>query len=106
MCIRDRVKEIKENCPVPIIAKEVGFGFSRESIERIYQSGVSIFDIGGQGGTNFVTIEDQRQGMFGSELDQWGIPTAVSLIAVSYTHLYAYYYGQSCWFLCRSKKGL
>ena len=78
--ILKQVKEIKENCPVPIIAKEVGFGFSRESIERIYQSGVSIFDIGGQGGTNFVTIEDQRQGMFGSELDQWGIPTAVSLI--------------------------
>ncbi len=78
--ILKQVEKIKENCPVPIIAKEVGFGFSRESIERIYQTGVKIFDIGGQGGTNFVSIEDQRRGMFGSELDGWGIPTAVSLI--------------------------
>lgn len=78
--ILKRVKKIKENCPVPIIAKEVGFGFSRESIERIYQTGISIFDIGGQGGTNFVSIEDKRRGMFGNELDGWGIPTAVSLI--------------------------
>ncbi len=75
-----QVREINENCPVPVIAKEVGFGFSRESIERIHELGIKIFDIGGQGGTNFVSIEDQRSGNFRGELDQWGIPTAVSLI--------------------------
>ncbi len=78
--ILPRIQKITENCPVPVIAKEVGFGFSRESICRLYEAGVSIYDIGGKGGTNFVSIEDQRSGKFIGELDQWGIPTAVSLI--------------------------
>ncbi len=75
-----RVRKITEECPVPVIAKEVGFGFSRESIYRLYEAGVSVYDIGGKGGTNFVSIEDQRSGKFMGELDQWGIPTAVSLM--------------------------
>ncbi len=78
--ILSRIQKITEKCQVPVIAKEVGFGFSRESIRRLYEAGVSIYDIGGKGGTNFVSIEDQRSGKFIGELDQWGIPTAVSLI--------------------------
>ncbi len=78
--ILPRIKKLSEECPVPVIAKEVGFGFSRESIQRLYEAGVAIFDIGGQGGTNFASIENQRSGKFSDEMDQWGIPTAVSLI--------------------------
>ncbi len=78
--ILNRVQKIVDNCPVPVIAKEVGFGFSRESICRLYEAGISIYDISGQGGTNFITIEDQRSGKFMGEMDQWGIPTAVSLM--------------------------
>lgn len=73
------VKRIIEASPVPVIAKEVGFGFSRETIKKLYDCGVTIFDIGGKGGTNFLNIEDRRSGMFQGELDEWGIPTAVSL---------------------------
>ncbi|KUG04663.1 isopentenyl-diphosphate delta-isomerase, fmn-dependent [hydrocarbon metagenome] len=78
--ILDRVQKIVENCHVPVIAKEVGFGLSRESIGRLYEAGIRIYDIGGKGGTNFISIEDQRSGKFMGELDQWGIPTAVSLM--------------------------
>lgn len=74
------VKDIVANSPVPVIAKEVGFGLSRESIQALFAAGVRIFDSSGKGGTNFIIIEDQRQGVFNNELDNWGIPTAVSLM--------------------------
>lgn len=80
--IMDNVAKITENCPVPVIAKEVGFGFSRESAALLYQAGVKIIDIGGMGGTNFIVIEDKRGGMFKGELNYWGIPTAQSLAEV------------------------
>lgn len=73
------VANIVENSPVPVIAKEVGFGLSKEAVQVLFQAGVEYFDIGGKGGTNFITIEDQRRGMFGGEFDDWGIPTAYSL---------------------------
>lgn len=81
--IRDIVKE----CPVQVIAKEVGFGFSRPSILRLFEAGIQIFDIGGKGGTNFVQIEDHRRGNFAGEFDEWGIPTAVSLAETISTEL-------------------
>lgn len=80
--ITANVSEIAALCPVPVIAKEVGFGFSRESVQILYEAGVRIFDNGGQGGTNFIRIEDQRQGCFQEELCDWGIPTAVSLAEI------------------------
>lgn len=75
----DNVKRIVDACPVPVVAKEVGFGFSRESVASLFASGVTIFDNGGKGGTNFLAIEDQRNGMFDQHLSDWGIPTAASL---------------------------
>lgn len=73
------VREIVKHSPVPVIAKEVGFGFSKETILALFNAGVKIFDIAGKGGTNFIVIEDQRGGMFQGEFDDWGIPTAYSL---------------------------
>ncbi|MDD3270467.1 MAG: type 2 isopentenyl-diphosphate Delta-isomerase [Syntrophomonadaceae bacterium] len=80
--IIDNVSRIVDACPVPVIAKEVGFGFSQETVAKLYTAGVRIFDNGGQGGTNFLAIEDQRQGMFDHQLDDWGIPTAASLAEI------------------------
>jgi isopentenyl-diphosphate delta-isomerase len=80
--IIDNVGRIVKACPVPVIAKEVGFGLARETVEKLYAVGIKIFDNGGCGGTNFVVIEDQRQGMFAHQLDDWGIPTAASLAEI------------------------
>jgi len=77
--VLDNVARLVKESPVPVIAKEVGFGFSREAAEKLLTAGIQHFDIGGKGGTNFVAIEDQRQGLFAHEFDDWGIPTAVSL---------------------------
>ena len=77
--IIDNVQRIVDASPVPVVAKEVGFGFSRESVVKLHNCGVNIFDNGGKGGTNFLAIEDQRNGMFDQHLSDWGIPTAASL---------------------------
>ncbi|MDD2511529.1 MAG: type 2 isopentenyl-diphosphate Delta-isomerase [Syntrophomonas sp.] len=78
--IRENIRQIVKECPVPVIAKEVGFGFSREAANSLMEAGIEIFDCSGQGGTNFILIEDQRGGHFAGELNSWGIPTAISLI--------------------------
>jgi len=72
------VKNIASNCKVPVIAKEVGFGFSRESVCKLAEAGIAIFDIGGSGGSNFISIEAQRGGRL-DDINEWGIPTAASL---------------------------
>ncbi len=80
--ILDNIGELVVRLPVPVIAKEVGFGLSREAAEKLMEAGVKCLDIGGQGGTNFVAIENRRGGLFDEEMALWGIPTAVSLIEV------------------------
>lgn len=75
----DNVSGIKAACPVPLIAKEVGFGFSRESVQRLYETGIEIFDCSGRGGTNFIAIENRRQGMLTGDLAAWGLSSAASL---------------------------
>ena len=80
--ILDNVARIVDDCPVPIIAKEVGFGLSRETAVKLYRAGVRIIDNGGSGGTNFIAIEHQRRGQFDQQLYEWGIPTAVSLAEI------------------------
>lgn len=76
------VESIVDSCPVPVIAKEVGFGFSLEATARLFAAGIRIFDNGGCGGTNFLAIEDERDGKFNHQLDDWGIPTAASLAEI------------------------
>lgn len=77
--ILDNVSQIVEHCPAPVIAKEVGFGFARESAAKIHARGINIFDCGGKGGTNFMAIENQRGGMLDEAFYSWGISTAASL---------------------------
>jgi isopentenyl-diphosphate delta-isomerase len=80
--IMDNVARIVDSISVPVIAKEVGFGLSQETVGKLFAAGVRIFDIAGRGGTNFVIIEDKRQGKFEGHLDEWGISTACSLAEV------------------------
>lgn len=73
---------IKKELNVPIIVKEVGFGLSREAVKKLKEIGISLIDIGGKGGTNFIAIEKAREQISLEKevfLD-WGLPTAVSLL--------------------------
>ncbi|MEX2104191.1 MAG: type 2 isopentenyl-diphosphate Delta-isomerase, partial [Bacilli bacterium] len=54
--ILENIARIKATLSVPIIVKEVGFGISQGSCEKLIQAGVTIVDVGGAGGTNFAFI--------------------------------------------------
>lgn len=75
-----RIDSIVRAVDVPVIAKEVGFGMCKETVEALASVGVSAVDIGGFGGTNFAEIENKRRQNTLLYFNQWGIPTAVSLI--------------------------
>lgn len=81
--VLDNIAAIVGKVPVPVIAKEVGFGLSLEAARKLYDHGVRHLDVGGQGGTNFGAIERFRQKRAEpSVFELWGIPTAASLAEV------------------------
>lgn len=77
--------------PVPVIAKETGAGMSRESAMKLASFGVQGLDVGGVGGTSFARIEALRAQQAGNErgirvgrtFEDWGMPTALSVIEAS-----------------------
>lgn len=79
--ILSNIESLVSNLDKPVIVKEVGFGMSRDVIDRLYSIGVRYVDISGHGGTNFVEIENLRNlNIDLTELYTWGIPTAVSIM--------------------------
>ncbi len=74
------------NSKVPIIVKEVGFGMSKETMQQLVNVGVTAIDIGGQGGTNFAAVENERRQRMLSYFNNWGIQTATSIIEATSTN--------------------
>ncbi|TDT62848.1 type 2 isopentenyl-diphosphate Delta-isomerase [Fonticella tunisiensis] len=75
------IENIVRKIDKPVIIKEIGFGISKDVAKRLLEVGVKYIDIGGSGGTNFIKIESARNEKFDfSELFEWGIPTALSLL--------------------------
>jgi isopentenyl-diphosphate Delta-isomerase len=75
-----RIEELVQGLEVPVIVKEVGFGISAETASALASSGIRFTDIGGYGGTNFASIENKRRRRELSFFEDWGIPTAASLV--------------------------
>lgn len=75
-----RIEQLVNKLHVPVIVKETGFGMSREAAEKLYEINVSAVDVGGFGGTNFAAIENERRHRKLTYFNDWGIPTAASLI--------------------------
>ncbi|WP_096188608.1 type 2 isopentenyl-diphosphate Delta-isomerase [Evansella halocellulosilytica] len=80
-----RIEEIVSEVDIPVIVKEVGFGMSKESAEKLKEVGVDVIDVGGYGGTNFSKIENQRRILPHSFFNEWGIPTSVSIAEVKHS---------------------
>ncbi|NMA02117.1 MAG: type 2 isopentenyl-diphosphate Delta-isomerase [Clostridia bacterium] len=77
----ENILQIKTKVKVPVIIKEVGFGLSRETVNKLYNEGLKNFDVGGAGGTNFAAIEQKRNPEYTNpDLINWGIPTVISLL--------------------------
>ena len=85
--VRGGIARILEACPVPVIVKETGCGLSREAARALRAVGVRTVDVAGAGGTSWVAVEAVRAAegspsqALGHELWDWGVPTAVSVVA-------------------------
>ena len=86
----DRLHELVEASPVPVIVKETGGGVSREVAKKLAETGIKGIDVGGAGGTSFARGEGLRAFVRGDALlywlsedfAEWGIPTAASILEV------------------------
>lgn len=78
--LEENIKEIVQNVKVPVIVKEVGFGMSLNTLEKLKSLGVKTIDISGSGGTNFAIIENARREEAFVSLNNFGISTVESLL--------------------------
>lgn len=76
------IQRLVNESPLPIIAKETGCGFARESGLKLAAAGVRWVDVSGAGGTSWVGVETIRNRALrhlGEAYWDWGIPTAASV---------------------------
>lgn len=76
----NRVEAVCKELPVPVIAKEVGWGFSARDISLLVNAGVAAIDVAGAGGTSWSQVEMHRaeteeQRKLAAAFADWGIPT-------------------------------
>ncbi|MDZ5712024.1 type 2 isopentenyl-diphosphate Delta-isomerase [Jeotgalibacillus haloalkalitolerans] len=76
----ERIARIADELPIPVIVKETGFGISREAAQKLDKTSIRAIDAGGYGGTNFSSIENNRQERKKLFFNDWGIPTAASIL--------------------------
>jgi isopentenyl-diphosphate delta-isomerase len=85
--VRDAIARLVERSSLPIVVKETGCGLSVEAARALASIGVETVDVSGAGGTSWVAVEAERAAAnssasaLGNELREWGIPTAVSVVA-------------------------
>lgn len=76
-----RVEEVCRELEVPVIAKEVGWGFSEQNVRDLASAGVSAVDVAGSGGTSWSEVEYHRaptqfHAQVAAAFSDWGIRTA------------------------------
>ncbi|MBN1122513.1 MAG: type 2 isopentenyl-diphosphate Delta-isomerase [Anaerolineae bacterium] len=80
----DRIEQVCRVLPVPVIAKEVGWGISEPVARRLAGVGVAAIDVAGSGGTSWSEVEYHRaptafHARVAHAFADWGIPTAESI---------------------------
>jgi isopentenyl-diphosphate delta-isomerase len=83
----DQIEEICRLLPVPVIAKEVGWGFSEKTAHQLAGVGIVAIDVAGAGGTSWSQVEMHRaqsesQARIAASFVDWGIPTADSILNI------------------------
>lgn len=85
--VLERIGQLVQELPVPVVMKETGCGLSRSVAARLRAVGVRHVDVSGAGGTSWVALEGQRApratANLGRVFREWGIPTAVSVAWVA-----------------------
>jgi isopentenyl-diphosphate delta-isomerase len=76
------LKKLTKFLSIPVIVKETGCGFSKNTLERLQDTGVAAVDVSGLGGTHWGRIEGFRNPELKSVADTfstWGISTVESV---------------------------
>jgi isopentenyl-diphosphate delta-isomerase len=76
----DRITRICETLSVPVIVKEVGFGMTAGQARQLQEAGVTLIDVGGHGGTNFASIENERRVDPMQWFNTWGNTTSTAIL--------------------------
>jgi isopentenyl-diphosphate delta-isomerase len=83
----EKIEQVCHHLRVPVIAKEVGWGFSEEVARKLSEAGVKAIDVAGAGGTSWSQVEMYRApneslARLAAAFNEWGIPTANSILNV------------------------
>lgn len=82
----EAIHQIAHALPVPLIIKETGCGFSKETFKRLSEAGVRAVDVSGLGGTHWGRVEGFRAGDDAIRKEtsvtfkNWGISTVQSVL--------------------------
>lgn len=73
-----------ESDGLPVVAKEVGWGFSADDCRRLAEAGISAIDVAGSGGTSWSQVEMHRaqkesDARVAAAFIAWGIPTVEAI---------------------------
>jgi len=82
-----KIEYVCKSLPVPVVAKEVGWGFSEKAARMLAEAGVAAIDVAGAGGTSWSQVEMHRaendsQARLAAAFVDWGIPTTESILNV------------------------
>ncbi len=80
----NKIETLCAELPVPVIAKEVGWGISFDVAQQLLNAGIQAIDVAGSGGTSWSQVEmyraeNWRDRRIAATFRDWGIPTAHSL---------------------------
>ncbi|MDZ4764954.1 MAG: type 2 isopentenyl-diphosphate Delta-isomerase [Chloroflexota bacterium] len=76
-----KVEAVCRALAVPVVAKEVGWGFCERDVRNLANAGVAAIDVAGSGGTSWSEVEYHRaptafHARVAAAFADWGIPTA------------------------------
>lgn len=81
------IKKLCKASPVPVLVKEVGYGISKSTAQKLLLAGVEVIDVAGKGGTHWGLLEglrDQSQARLLADASlafkDWGFSAVESLI--------------------------
>lgn len=81
------IENLVQRLSIPVIVKEVGCGFSADTLKRIYETGVYAVDVSGLGGTHWGRVEGYRSEneellfQVAATFGDWGLSTVQSLLS-------------------------
>jgi len=83
--ILEGIQRLVEDSSVPVIVKETGAGINKYNAKRLLNTGVSVIDVAGAGGTSWAKVENARSNNLDSSnfFNEWGISTTDCLLDLS-----------------------